>query len=84
MKRSIITLIVLALAAPLAAEHHEVEAGIDATNAKLMTAVAAGDAEAAGNCYTEDAQLLPPNSPPVAGREAIAGVWQRRPNAVVT
>ena len=76
MRPWIIVWTVLAVAAPGLADHHEVETGIKATNARLMAAVEAGDAEAAGECYTEDAQLLPPNSPPVIGREAIASFWE--------
>ncbi len=82
MKHSIITLVVLVLAAPAFAADHEVRAGIEAANAELAAAVRAGDAEAAGSCYTEDAQLLPPNSPPVEGRAAIAVSWQGMMEAI--
>ena len=35
-----------------------------------------GDADAIGQMYTEDAELLVPEAPPISGREAIAHVWK--------
>ena len=50
--------------------------GIDETNARFMDAVARGDfAAAAHETYTRDARLLPPGSPVVEGRDAIAAFW---------
>lgn len=45
---------------------------IEAIEARIMAGFAAGDADAIATQYTEDALLLPQDSPPIAGREAIA------------
>ena len=47
-------------------------AGIEATSRELTKDFAARDAKAISLLYTEDAKLLPPNSPPVLGRDAVA------------
>lgn len=49
---------------------------IDRVNAKLMAAVRAGDPSAAAALYTEDACLLAPNQPMLAGRAAIAAFFE--------
>jgi ketosteroid isomerase-like protein len=36
----------------------------------------------AAACYTEDAQLLPPSSPPVTGPAAIGPFWQAAATAI--
>lgn len=51
-------------------------AGIEQGNAALMQAVREGRAQAAAECYTNDAQLLAPNLEALTGREAIAGFFQ--------
>lgn len=53
----------------------DVAAAINAGNAKLMQALANQDAAAATNCYTADAQLLPPGAPLVEGHAAIEQYW---------
>ena len=53
----------------------DVAAAIIAGNAKLMQALADEDAAAATNCYTADAQLLPPGAPMVEGHKAIEQYW---------
>jgi uncharacterized protein (TIGR02246 family) len=50
---------------------------INAANANFMAAFRASDVGAVTDCYTSDAQLLPANSEPVTGREAIEGFWRR-------
>ncbi len=53
----------------------DVATAIKAGNAKLMQALADEDAAAATNCYTADAQLLPPGAPMVEGHDAIKQYW---------
>ncbi|MDX1531299.1 MAG: SgcJ/EcaC family oxidoreductase [Rhodothermales bacterium] len=45
--------------------------GIEKANRKFMEAVAAQDADALAGLYTANAMMLPPNSEPVQGRDAI-------------
>ena len=49
----------------------EARAGITAANAQFMKLVAEKNAAGLAELYTEDAQVLPPNSSPVKGRPAI-------------
>ncbi len=51
------------------------EHAIRAADAECLKAFQAKDAARAASCYTDDASLLPPNSPPVVGREAIRAAW---------
>ncbi len=44
---------------------------LEAANAKFLDAQRRGDAEALSNWFTEDAFLLPPDSPIIRGRQAI-------------
>jgi uncharacterized protein (TIGR02246 family) len=71
MRRAVLMLVVCAV--PLAARAADggAKAGIDAANKKFEEAVAKGDAAAIAKLYAEDAEILPPNSPPKKGREAI-------------
>ncbi len=71
MRRTVLMLVVCAV--PLAARAADggAKAGIDAGNRKFEEAVAKGDAAAIAKLYAEDAEILPPNSPPKKGREAI-------------
>ena len=45
---------------------------VEAIEQRIMSGFAAGDADAIAAQYTEDALLLPQDSPPVQGRAAIA------------
>jgi uncharacterized protein (TIGR02246 family) len=45
-------------------------------NRRLAAAAARGDAREMASVYTEDARLLPPNTEPVDGREAIESFWR--------
>lgn len=52
-----------------------VRKAIEAANEVFMEAFAAHDGAALAKLYTKDAQLLPPNSDFVVGREAIEAFW---------
>lgn len=45
-------------------------------NAKLMARFKKGDAAGIGELYTQDGQVMPPNSPPATGRADIRAFWQ--------
>ena len=61
------------------------EAEIEAARAHWMELFSAGDGKAvAEQSFSEDAVLLPPDSAPVEGREAIAAFWQGIFDAGVT
>lgn len=49
---------------------------ITAANANFIAVFRAADAGAVADCYTNEAQLLPANSEPVSGREAIESFWR--------
>jgi uncharacterized protein (TIGR02246 family) len=53
-----------------------VSAEIQAADDRFGEAFAAGDAETVASYYTENGQLLPPNSEIVSGKAAIQGFWQ--------
>ena len=44
---------------------------VRAVSAAYLESVQAGDADRAAKLFTEDAVMLPPNAPPIAGRKAI-------------
>ena len=45
-------------------------------NERFMAAFNSGDAAALAALYTEEGQVLPPNSDFVSGRQAVQGFWQ--------
>jgi len=49
---------------------------IAAENENFMTAAKKGDAAGLAALYTENGQILPPNSDFVTGKQAIQGFWQ--------
>jgi ketosteroid isomerase-like protein len=49
---------------------------IAAANQRFGAFVEAKDYKGLAGCFTEDAQLLPPGSPPVTGRAAIGSFWE--------
>jgi uncharacterized protein (TIGR02246 family) len=51
-------------------------AAIAAVNEQFQKAFSSGDASGMGQHYTQDGQLLPPNSQTITGPEAIAGFWE--------
>ena len=50
--------------------------GMSATNRQFEAAFASGDAAGCAAVYTEDAKIMPPDSPMVTGRQAGQEVWQ--------
>jgi uncharacterized protein (TIGR02246 family) len=54
----------------------EIRDAIMAGNEKLMAAASRGDAAGMAALYTENGQVLPPNSDVVSGRQAIQSFWQ--------
>ncbi len=50
--------------------------GISATNRQFEAAFARGDAAGCAAVYTEDAKIMPFDSPAVTGKEAAQAVWQ--------
>jgi ketosteroid isomerase-like protein len=54
----------------------EVRVGILAANETFMAAFSRGDAAACAACYTEQGQVLPPNSDIITGKQAIQTFWQ--------
>ncbi len=50
--------------------------GTSATNRQFEEAIARGDAAACAAVYTEDAKILPPDSPVLTGKQAAQGLWQ--------
>jgi len=54
----------------------EIREGIAAANANFMNTFNRGDGAGMGALYSENGQLLPPNSDIVSGQAAISGFWQ--------
>jgi ketosteroid isomerase-like protein len=54
----------------------EIREGIAVANANFMNTFNRGDGAAMGALYTENGQLLPPNSDFVRGQSAISAFWQ--------
>jgi uncharacterized protein (TIGR02246 family) len=52
------------------------EEALAQSNRRFADAAAAGDAEAMASVYTDDAELLPPNTETLRGRSAIERFWQ--------
>lgn len=53
-----------------------VRADIEAANKELSRAFGSGDTAAMAALYTENATVLPPNSPMIRGRRAIEEFWK--------
>src|SRR5262245_26482028 len=71
MRQAVLCVVMFAVPLVAWASDGGAKAGIEAGNRKFEQAVAKGDAAALAKLYAEDAELLPPNSPPKKGREAI-------------
>ena len=50
--------------------------GTSATNRQFEEAIARGDAAACAAVYSEDAKILPPDSPALTGKQAAQSLWQ--------
>jgi uncharacterized protein (TIGR02246 family) len=50
---------------------------VDGHNATLARKYAEGDYDAIASRFTEDAWQMPPNAPPLVGREAIRAFWSQ-------
>ena len=50
--------------------------GTSATNRQFEEAMSRGDADACAAVYTDDAKILPPDSPALTGKQAAQGLWQ--------
>ena len=53
----------------------EIRSAIAAANDRFMDAFRRQDAGALADLYTDDARLLPPGSPTIAGKAEIAAFW---------
>lgn len=60
----------------LAAHAETIREAVDAGNRALVAAILRGDARAASELYTVDAQVIAPGAPVARGRAAIASAWQ--------
>ena len=49
---------------------------IEAADQKFVSAFGRGDAAGIAQLYTEDGQILPPQSEPITGRHGIQAFWQ--------
>lgn len=58
-------------------DHSNAKPAIVAAGRVLAEALTRHDAAAAAALYTEDGAVLPPDSPPVSGRAAIAAFWRQ-------
>lgn len=74
--RLILVNIFIVVAVTSAAAKDDARAGIEAANKDFMAAFGRQDAARVANCYTADAQLLPPQAAFVEGTEAIQQFWQ--------
>ena len=78
--RSVVLCLSLALAACASTSvqnPRDVRGIIESHNASISRWYAAGDADSVASMFAEDAWQMPPNSPPLVGREAIRHFWQQ-------
>lgn len=71
----LIALVACAPATPPAADLEADEAAVRAFSENFLKAFGAGDADAIGELYAEDAVLCPPDAPAVHGSAAIREYW---------
>jgi len=69
---ALVVAFMVAVVAPASAQKAEIEA----VNAKWIEFFNKGDFAGVASLYTEDATALPPGSPMVKGRAAIAAMWK--------
>ena len=72
----LIILVLLVNCAPREEDNLKVRNEISSANENFMTAFSQGDAAGVAALYTENGQVLPPNSEFVTGKEAIQAFWQ--------
>ena len=78
MRKVVLMFALVLLALPTAAQAQDKEhakAALKEMTPKWQAAFNAGDAAGVAALYTKDGVLLPPNSAPVEGREAITAFW---------
>lgn len=78
MTPSILVLLLLAVApaSPGPDDADAVRREIERHNASAIRAYATGDADALAALFAEDGWQMPPNNPPLIGREAVRGFWR--------
>lgn len=62
------------------ADPAEVRRIIEGRNADAVRWYATGDAESLANLFADDAWQMPPNAPPLVGREVIHAFWKNALN----
>jgi uncharacterized protein (TIGR02246 family) len=76
LNQSLIVLFIALLCVMSTARADSARSGIEAANAEFSAAFSRGDAAALASLYTADGQILPANSPPIRGTEAVRKFWQ--------
>ncbi|HVO46497.1 MAG TPA: DUF4440 domain-containing protein [Steroidobacteraceae bacterium] len=77
MRRSVLPAVLLLAACSANDDPQKVRAIVDKANADAARWYASADTQSLGSLFTEDAWQMPPNSPPLVGREAILKFWQQ-------
>jgi len=68
--------VVLALASGVLSGQTTLKSTIEGINKKFLDALVKGDAAGIAALYSDDAEVLPPGSDVVAGRQAIENLWK--------
>jgi uncharacterized protein (TIGR02246 family) len=76
MSRIVVVIAVLIALITLAAPSTQKPPDIEPVNARWLQFFNSGNFEGIASLYTEDATALPPGSPMVRGRAAIAAMWK--------
>jgi uncharacterized protein (TIGR02246 family) len=74
--QSLIAFCIALLGVMTTAHAENARSGIEAANTEFSAAFAKGDASALASLYAAEGQVLPANSPPIRGREAVHKFWQ--------
>lgn len=70
-------LLLISFAPAGAQEAEDVRGVIDEHNAKLKVWYATGEIDSVASVFAEDAWQMPPNGPPLVGRDAIRDFWSQ-------
>ena len=62
----------------------EIRSALAEANERVMVAFRRGDAAAVAAAYTDDGEVLPPNSDVIAGKQEIQTFWQGAMNIGIT